>query len=189
MAHGRQPRRKNLQRNHPHLPRHPPHQTLHTNQQKHMITKQELVDILEQLYRSYNDALPGTTTSRKQILTAWWEVLNDLETNAIKQAIRHHQIATPTFMPRPMEIRILATDLTNPNPPPTPAEAWKTYLEIVSAGVNGNWTPTQHHPALQKTIATLAPAKLTNSGKDRDFFLETYKQNLTTWRIQQQPTN
>lgn len=154
------------------------------------ITKNELVTVLEQLYRSYNDSLPNTDKARKQILTAWWDVLNDLTLDAIQKGIKYHQIYNPTFMPRPMEIRIHAQDLTNPNPPPTQAEAWRTYLEIQSSNTYGNWTPTEHHPALQKTIAELATAKLNPmSPRDREFFLETYKQNLTTWRIQQQPTN
>lgn len=154
------------------------------------ITKNELVTVLEQLYRSYNDSLPNTDKARKQILTAWWDVLNDLTLDAVQKGIKYHQIYNPTFMPRPMEIRIHAQDLTNPNPPPTQAEAWRTYLEIQSSNTYGNWTPTEHHPALQKTIATLAAAKLNPmSPRDREFFLETYKQNLTTWRIQQQPTN
>lgn len=154
------------------------------------ITKNELVTVLEQLYRSYNDSLPNTDKARKQILTAWWDVLNDLTLDAVQKGIKYHQIYNPTFMPRPMEIRIHAQDLTNPNPPPTQAQAWRTYLDIQSSNTYGNWTPTEHHPALQKTIAELATAKLNPmSPRDREFFLETYKQNLTTWRIQQQPTN
>jgi hypothetical protein len=154
------------------------------------ITKNELVTLLEKLYRSYNDSLPATEKSRKQILTAWWDTLNDLTLDAIQKSITYQQIHNPTFMPRPMEIRIQAQDLTNPNPPPTQAQAWNTYLETQTNNTHGNWTPTQHHPALQKTITELATAKLNpNSPRDREFFLETYKTNLTTWRIQQQPTN
>jgi len=154
------------------------------------ITKNELVTILEKLYEATNDSLPGTEKARKQILTAWWDVLNDLTLDAIQKGIQYQQIYNPTFMPRPMEIRIQAQDQTNPNPPPTPAQAWKTYLDTQSTNTYGNWTPTQHHPALQQTIAELSTAKLNPmSPRDREFFLETYKQNLTTWRIQQQPTN
>lgn len=82
------------------------------------ITKNELVTILEKLYRSYNDSLPGTEKARKQILTAWWDVLNDLPLDAIQKGIQYQQIYNPTFMPLPWKSESKPKTKPTPTHPP-----------------------------------------------------------------------
>lgn len=188
MAYGWEPWGEDLQPDHTHFSRHRKNQQIHPDRKKPVITKEELVDIVDTLYRSYNDQLPNVAAARKKILEAWWTPLKDFTTDTIKQAIRWRQIHQPTFLPKPMEVAITAQDLSNPDEaPPTTAEAWKTYLDMQTGNTYGNWTPTKHHPALQKTITTLATAKLNpQSPRDREFFTETYQQNVTNWRHQTQ---
>lgn len=149
------------------------------------ITKPQLADLVDGLYRSYNDQLPATEKNRKAILQAWWHELEHLSFGSVADSIRWHKIHNPTFMAKPTQIRTTAEDLESPNPPPTTAEAWQIYLDTQTSNNYGNWTPVEHHPALQKTITVLASAKLNpQSPRDREFFAESYQQNVTNWRHQ-----
>ncbi len=149
------------------------------------VTKAELAELVDGLYRSYNDQLPATEKNRKAVLLAWWVELEGLTSAAITDSINWHKMHSPTFMPKPTQISMTATDFESSNPPPITAKAWQIYLDSQTSNNYGNWTPTTHHPALQETITVLASAKLNpQSPRDREFFAETYQICVTNWRHQ-----
>ena len=152
------------------------------------MTKDELVDLIERLYLSYNDQLPSTPATKNKRLEIWWEHLHDLDLTETKRAINWHKMNGP-FIPKPMAVRITTIEQTHPTVPPTLPEAWSAYLELVNKAASGNWAPAQLHPALQTTVSLLAGTKLgTSSPKDREYFLDTYQQTLTNWRSENYQT-
>jgi hypothetical protein len=142
------------------------------------MNKTEAIEVVNQTYATWNQALPASPDERKSIYTAWWTLIADLEPAHCTQAIIHLAL-TETFLPKPGHLRKTVYNLTNPDAPPTPSQAWNQYHNLCQQMNSGNYTPQNIHPALAETIRQVGTELTT--GADRNHFTETYTQHTAQY--------
>ena len=140
------------------------------------MTRQELVQLVEQAYATYNQTLPAAEEKVKAIYTAWYELLHDLEYKEAKRALVRLAV-NAQFMPRPGEIRRAAINSRNNMTSfDEPLVAWGKFLSLVrdiNSGVQPTERPTE---ALTETIKLLGDAATgMHTNSDRDAFCRTYE--------------
>lgn len=136
------------------------------------MTKEELKDLVEQVYASYNQVL--YETDRKIVLRAWYDVLHDVPYGGGKQALLDW-IAMNQYMPKPGDIRRKYRDTIVPQPP-IPQIAWATLVGAIKDANSGTPIKVGLHPAITKTIEMLGDSVWgyhTNS--DRTDFYKSYE--------------
>lgn len=136
------------------------------------MTKQELEDLVNQIYASYNQSL--YETDRKVVLRAWYDVLHDIPYGGGKRALLDW-IAISQFMPKPGDIRRKYRD-TIITQPPIPQIAWATLVGVIKDANSGTPIKVGVHPAITQTISLLGDAVWgyhTNS--DRTDFYKAYE--------------
>lgn len=148
------------------------------------MTKQELEDLVVSAYSMYNQIL--LDVDRKNILRAWWEILQDLPYGGVKQSLIDHACISP-FMPKPGDLRRRHIDAeSEAGEAPAPLVAWSIVTRTVedsNAGVvreNG-----ELHPCIVQVIAQLGSAVygLRNT-TDQIAFIKTYEQVVSAYQQQ-----
>lgn len=143
------------------------------------MTKEELVELVDQAYATYRLEMPPKDEEVKAILNAWYELLHDLELVDVKRAFRNLAV-TREFMPRPGELRRVTIDTTTKIPPFDDAlVAWGKWLTL-SQEVNSGMPPSiEVSEALSKTIQALGQSAYSlHTNSDRGVFCSMYEKVL-----------
>lgn len=142
------------------------------------MNKEELVDIVERVYASWNQQLPAVDKKYRAVMNAWWQILANLNKTDVEDTITHLVLADKPHMPRPGTIYRHTIRTTNNFNPPEPAEAWDQFRQAAEAANNGTHTGnTPIHPLVTTTITQLGGTssyRLHTNG-DREHFLNTYE--------------
>lgn len=139
------------------------------------MTKEELVELVDQVYASYRMEQPTKDEEVKALLNAWYELLHDLELQDVKRAFRKLAV-TREFMPRPGELRRATIDTTTKIPPFDDAViAWGKWITL-SQEVNSGMPPSiEVSEPLAKTIQSLGQSAYNmHTNSDRSVFCQMY---------------
>lgn len=141
------------------------------------MTKEELVDIVERVYASWNVPMPAVEKRYRQVLNAWWQILANLNKEDVEVAITQLVLQDQPHMPRPGTIYRKTLQHTNNYNPPTPAEAWEQLRQAAEAAHNGTHTHLDIHPTVRHTINQLGGtnAYRLHTNGDRELFTQTYE--------------
>lgn len=140
------------------------------------MTKQELEELVIAAYSMYNQIL--LDVDKKNILRAWWEILQDLPHGGVKRALIDHACISP-FMPKPGDLRRRHLDtVSGEEDPPPPLVAWSLVTRTVEESNSGVTPDTSKlHPCIVQVINQLGSAVygLRNT-TDQIAFMKTYEQ-------------
>lgn len=139
------------------------------------MNKEELVELVDQVYASYRVEQPVGEDDIKVLLNAWYDLLHDLELADVRRAFRQLAV-TKEFMPRPGELRRLTIDMTTKIPPfDDPYVAWGKWMTLTQE-VNSGMPPSiEVSEALAKTVQALGQASYNmHTNSDREVFCKTY---------------
>lgn len=140
------------------------------------MTKEELVELVDQAYATYRLDMPTGDDEVKAVLNAWYELLHDLDLQDTKRAFRKLAV-TKEFMPRPGELRRATIDAATKIAPFDDAlVAWGKWLTL-SQEVNSGMPPSiEVSEALSKTIHALGQAAYSlHTNSDRSVFITMYE--------------
>lgn len=143
------------------------------------MTKEELVELVDQAYATYRLEMPTKDDEVKAVLNAWYELLHDLDLQDVKRTFRNLAV-TREFMPRPGELRRATIDTTTKIPPFDDAlVAWGKWLTL-SQEVNSGMPPSiEVSEALAKTIQSLGQSAYNlHTNSDRGVFCSMYEKVL-----------
>lgn len=140
------------------------------------MNKQELEEITISAYSMYNQIL--LDVDKKNILRAWWEILQDLPHDGVKQSLIEHACIN-SFLPKPGELRRRHLDATSVvGEPPPPLVAWSLVTRTVedsNAGVTSDTSIL--HPCIVQVISNLGSAVYSlRSTTDQVAFMKAYEQ-------------
>ena len=136
--------------------------------------KEQLREIVDRIHANWNiTPLPNQLPT---IYRAWWELLEPFDQQLINNIIT--QLAKEdNWAPRPGTVYKRAIDTLNPNPSPTPPEAWDTYRALAHKIDMGIWEEDQNiHPTLAATIQSIGGYHL-HTNSDREHFTQIYTQH------------
>lgn len=139
------------------------------------MTKEELVELVDQAYATYRLEMPTKEEEVKALLNAWYELLHDLELIDTKRAFRNMAV-TRDFMPRPGELRRVTIDTITKIPPFDDAlVAWGKWL-TVSQEAHSGMAPSIEVPLpLSKTVERLGHTAFNmHTNSDREAFCSMY---------------
>lgn len=142
------------------------------------MTKQELCDIVDRIYASWNQQIPAT--QQKAIYNAWWRILQHCNPDDIHTTI-DHMVITETYMPKPGQIWTHNLQQTNTYNPPTPQQAWQQLRQAAHAAHTGTHNPNNTiHPDTQHIIQQLGTTTAYNlhTNNDREHFTTLYQQHI-----------
>lgn len=148
------------------------------------MNKQELEEIVISAYSMYNQVL--LDVDRKNILRAWWEILQDLPHDGVKQSLIDHACISQ-FMPKAGDLRrrYLDQQSTEGDPPP-PLVAWSIVTRTVedsNAGVAADTSDL--HPCIVQLITQLGSAVYgLRNATDQVAFMKTYEQVVSAYQQQ-----
>jgi hypothetical protein len=140
------------------------------------MTKEELVELVDQVYATYRAELPNKDGDLTTTLNAWYELLHDLDLQDAKRAFRKMAV-TREFMPRPGEIRKVTIDTTTKVPPfDDPIIAWGKWITL-SQEVNSGMPPSiEVSAALAGTIKAMGQSAYNlHTNSDRAVFSQAYE--------------
>lgn len=140
------------------------------------MTKEELVELVDQAYATYRLEMPTGDDEVKALLNAWYELLHDLDIEDTKRAFRKLAV-TREFMPRPGELRRTTIDAATKIAPFDDAiVAWGKWLTL-SQEVNSGMPPSiEVSEALSKTIQALGQTAYSlHTNSDRSVFVTMYE--------------
>ena len=140
------------------------------------MTKEELVELVDQVYATYRAELPNKEGDLTTTLNAWYELLHDLDLQDAKRAFRKMAV-TREFMPRPGEIRKVTIDTTTKVPPfDDPIIAWGKWITL-SQEVNSGRPPSiEVSDALAATIHAMGQSAYNlHTNSDRAVFSQAYE--------------
>jgi hypothetical protein len=143
------------------------------------MTKEELVELVDQAYATYRLDMPVKDEEVKALLNAWYELLHDLDIQDVKRTFRQLAV-TRDFMPRPGELRRATIDATTKIPPFDDAlVAWGKWLTL-SQEVNSGMPPSiEVSEPLAKTIKALGQSAYNmHTNSDRGVFCSMYEKVL-----------
>ncbi len=107
----------------------------------------------------------------------FWEYINDLPYEDVKNTITRLGLSGKKWAPRPGELRIaVLAQMQNEELPPEPEEAWTVLQAIGQKIYSGTYDYEKPHPVLAETIKRLgtgATALTTNA--DRAMFISLYE--------------
>lgn len=138
--------------------------------------KEQLVAVVERAHALWNQS-GFTQRELKSIHAAWWDLLKDFDFDVVLDVLRQRAIDEGP-MPRPGELRRLVIDRLDPDPPPSPAEAWvqlRAASRVVETGTAS--VPLVMHDAVREAMHRLGgPAALTlHTNGDREVFCRLYE--------------
>jgi hypothetical protein len=143
------------------------------------MTKEELVELVDQAYATYRLEMPVKDEEVKALLNAWYEMLHDLDLQDAKRTFRNMAV-TKEFMPRPGELRRATIDTTTKIPPFDDAlVAWGKWITL-SQEVNSGMPPSiEVSEPLAKTIKSLGQSAYNmHTNSDRSVFCSMYEKVL-----------
>lgn len=141
------------------------------------MTKDELIQVVERVYASWNQQLPAVDKRYKAVMNAWWEILGNLNKQDVDVTINTLIIEDNPHMPRPGTIYRETMRTTSDYNPPTAAEAWDQLRQASEAAHNGTHTNITIHPTVHTAIEQLGGtnAYRLHTNGDRELFTQTYK--------------
>jgi hypothetical protein len=148
------------------------------------VTKEELKELVISSYSMYNQII--LDIDKKNILMAWWEILQDLPYDGVKRALIDHACVSQ-FMPKPGDLRRRHLDqVSTEGDPPSSLVAWSLVTRTVEDS-NAGVTPdtSELHPCIVQLISQLGNAVygLRNS-TDQVAFMKTYEQVVSAYQQQ-----
>ncbi len=148
------------------------------------MTKSELEEIVISAYSMYNQIL--LDVDRKNILRAWWEILQDLPFGGVKQSLVDHACISQ-YMPKAGDLRRRHLDsVSTEGDPPAPLVAWSLVTRTVEDS-NAGVTPdtTELHPCIVQLISQLGSAVYgLRNATDQVAFMKTYEQVVSAYQQQ-----
>lgn len=140
----------------------------------------ELVKIVEQAFATYNQNLPGDEEKLKNLYSAWYDLLHDLEYEDVRKAFLRLAV-NAQYLPRPGDIRRTAINMAMKVPQfDDPIVAWGKFIAIVRNVNSGVIETQQVQQPLSETIRQLGEAALgMHTNSDREAFCRVYESVLT----------
>lgn len=147
------------------------------------MTKTELEDIVITTYSLYNQII--LEIDKKNILRAWWELLQDLPHAGIKQVLLDYA-CVHQFMPKAGDLRRAYIDSqTTVGETPAPLVAWGIVLRQIKLANSGVGFETKLHPCIVKTMELLKETLYTlHSTTDQINFIKVYDQVVSDFQAQ-----
>lgn len=148
------------------------------------MTKEELKELVISAYSMYNQVI--LEIDKKNILLAWWEILQDLPFGGVKRALVDHACISQ-FMPKPGDLRRRYLDeVSTEGDPPPPLVAWSIVTRTVEDS-NAGVTPdtSELHPCIVQLITQLGSAVYgLRNATDQVAFMKTYEQVISAYQQQ-----
>lgn len=156
------------------------------------MTKEELVEIVDQIYAAYNKVL--YEQDKQATYRSWYAILEDLDKDTTWNAFVNLAVYAK-FMPGPGEVRRAAIDAQTEIPPHLDGySAWGIYMTLQRDAHFGTQTEIQVPEALKKTLEKLGAAAYDmHTNGDREAFLRVYDSVVTEldrhkYKISENPT-
>lgn len=140
------------------------------------MTRRELVQLVDQVFATYNAPLPQEEAKLKTLYTAWYELLHDLEYQETKATFLQLAI-NATYMPRPGDIRRSTINRrTKSSPFEEPLVAWGKWMTVTREVNSGMPASVAISDALRATIRELGDVAYgMHTNSDREAFCRTYE--------------
>ena len=133
---------------------------------------------------TWNQAIDASSITVKA--KGFWEYVEDLPYENVKETIKHMGLAGRKWAPRPGELRIaVLANMRDEELPPEPEEAWTVLQAIGQKIYSGTYDYEKPHPVLAETIKRLgtnATALTTNS--DRAMFVSLYEKTREAYILE-----
>ena len=146
--------------------------------------KNECKAVVELLSVTWNQAIDASSITVKA--KGFWEYVEDLPYENVKDTITHMGLAGRKWAPRPGELRIaVLANMRDEELPPEPEEAWTVLQAIGQKIYSGTYDYEKPHPVLAETIKRLgtnATALTTNS--DRAMFVSLYEKTREAYILE-----
>tara|TARA_Y100000361_G_scaffold145578_1_gene154920 strand:- start:122 stop:592 length:471 start_codon:yes stop_codon:yes gene_type:complete len=146
--------------------------------------KNECKAVVELLSVTWNQAIDASSITIKA--KGFWEYVEDLPYENVKETIKHMGLAGRKWAPRPGELRIaVLANMRDEELPPEPEEAWTVLQAIGQKIYSGTYDYEKPHPVLAETIKRLgtnATALTTNS--DRAMFVSLYEKTREAYILE-----
>ena len=146
--------------------------------------KNECKAVVELLSVTWNQAIDASSITIKA--KGFWEYVEDLPYENVKETIKHMGLAGRKWAPRPGELRIaVLANMRDEELPPEPEEAWTVLQAIGQKIYSGTYDYDKPHPVLAETIRRLgtnATALTTNS--DRAMFVSLYEKTREAYILE-----
>lgn len=145
------------------------------------LTKEELKELVDRVYASWNQQVPASTA--KTVYNAWWRILHDLTVVETNDAI-DVLVIEDSYMPRPGSIRRLVIAARGGfDAPLAPLEAWQQFRSMAEAANSGQYRELEIHPVLRGCVTALGGTSSfgMHTNGDRTMFLEAYERAVQEW--------
>jgi len=146
--------------------------------------KNECKNVVELLSVTWNQSLDNASLTIR--MKGYWEYINDLEYEAVRDTIKEMGISGKKWLPRPGELRtIVLAKVSGEELPPEPEEAWTVLQAIGQKIYSGTYDYSKPHAVLSETIKRLgtnATALTTNA--DRAMFISLYEKTREAWILE-----
>ena len=141
------------------------------------LTRQELVDLVDRIYLTWNQQMPAVDSKKKALYQSWWRILANLDNEMAHQAVDELALADG-YMPRPGTVYRTTIRIQYDFNPPDPATAWEQLRTMAEAAASGTYQPDLDiHWLVKQTVKNMggtAAYRLHTNG-DREIFLNTYQ--------------
>lgn len=143
------------------------------------MTKEELVELVDQAYATYRIEMPTKDDDIKALLNAWYELLHDLELTDVKRAFRNLAVVEE-FLPRPGKLRKATIDAATKIPPFDDAlVAWGKWLTVSQEAHSGMAPSIEVAAPLGITVERLGHTAFNmHTNSDREAFCSMYEKVL-----------
>lgn len=140
------------------------------------MNRRELVQLVDQVFATYNSPLPSEEAKLKTLYTAWFDLLHDLDYQEAKAAFLQLAV-NATYMPRPGDIRRSTINRrTKSRPFDQPLVAWGKWMTVTREVNSGMPLSVEISEALRSTVKLLGEASYAmHTNSDREAFCRTYE--------------
>lgn len=137
--------------------------------------KDECLAIIELLSVSWDKPLDQSSLTVRA--KGYWEYINDLEYDHVRDTVKRLALSGRKWAPRPGELRVeTISHIRGEAPPPEPEEAWTMLLQIGQKIYSGTYDYEKPHPVLTTTIKRLGDgATNLTTNSDRAMFTSLYE--------------
>ena len=146
--------------------------------------KNECKAVVELLSVTWNQAIDTSSITVKA--KGFWEYIEDLPYENVKNTIKHMGLSGRKWAPRPGELRIaVLANMRGEALPPEPEEAWTVLQAIGQKIYSGTYDYDKPHAVLAETIKRLgtnATALTTNA--DRAMFISLYEKTREAYILE-----
>ena len=141
------------------------------------MNRDDTVALVERVWATWSVDLPMAL--RKHAYDAWYRVVHDLDASDCARALDDIVIEDRPWPPRPGTVRRRVIDLTDPDGPPSPTEAWAQLQGRADALRNGeDFTPLHPTVALVAAKLGVTAQHLLHTNGDRDLFIRKYEETV-----------